>query len=455
MFLTPRDELQDKSCTLDGLHYNGPFDLPPPFLRQVASLDARQNISPARRLMARFNAALALVLASTAVAACDLGWESTSLGTTPNAAVVPAEQATDPTVVSQQINGFGGMYFDEAGRPTVYLTDMSEAPRARSILRDFAEENGSSHLDIRFVQARYRVTDLSAWYNRTWPEVMSLAGTNFSDLDEANNRILFGVQNAGLRTAIASIMRAQGVPASAYAVEVTEPIRNLATLRDVVNPKVGGLQIHFGGYLCTLGFNATLNGANSFITNSHCTNTQGGVEGTVYYQPTSTLAPGAIATEVADPTYFKGGVCPRGKKCRYSDSSRAVYNAGVSFDLGGIAQVTGAGSLTISGTTNITAEADANRTPLSVGQSASKVGRTTGLSTGNVTNTCVNTSVQGSQIMQLCQTFVAAAVNSGDSGSPVYSGGTLVGILWGGGTNTFAFSPLKSIKDELGSFTAH
>ena len=32
---------------------------------------------------------------------------------------------------------------------------------------------------------------------------------------------------------------------------------------------------------------------------------------------------------------------------------------------------------------------------------------------------------------------------------------TLVGILWGGGTGTFAFSPLRSIKDELGNFTAH
>ena len=61
--------------------------------------------------------------------------------------------------------------------------------------------------------------------------------------------------------------------------------------------------------------------------------------------------------------------------------------------------------------------------------------------------------------MQLCQTFVSAAVGSGDSGSPVYTGTgsvTLVGILWGGsGSTTFVFSPLKSIKDEVGPFTAH
>jgi hypothetical protein len=232
-------------------------------------------------------------------------------------------------------------------------------------------------------------------------------------------------------------------------------IRNLATLRDNVNPKVGGLQIHFGNYLCTLGFNVTLNGVNSFVTNSHCTNTQGGVEGTVYYQPTSTVAPGAIATEVADPTYFKGGVCPKGKKCRYSDSSRAAYNAGVSFTVGGIA-VTNGSNLTITGTVGITSESDGSTSPVPVGGSVTKTGRTTGTSTGQVTNTCVNTGVQGSQIMQLCQSFVSAAVGSGDSGSPVRNGNALVGILWGGsGSTTFVFSPLKSIKTELGNFTAH
>jgi hypothetical protein len=404
--------------------------------------------------MARIHASLAVALAATVLAACDTAPESTG-PISPNFAVVPAELATDPVAVSQRLSTYGGMFIDQSGRPTVYLTDLGDAPKARQVLRAFAEDNDVSALAIQFRPAQHRVSDLNVWYNRTWPAVMEMNGTVFSDLDEANNRLLFGVENAGLATAIGAIMRANNVPASAYAVQVTEPIRNLLTLRDVVNPKVGGLQIHFGGYLCTLGFNAVLNGQNSFITNSHCTNTQGGVEGTVYYQPTSTLSPGAIATEVADPVYTKGGVCPRGKKCRYSDSSRAAYNAGVLFDLGGVAAVGGAGSLNITGTTNISAEADANRTPLAVGQSASKVGRTTGLSTGNVTNTCVNTSVQGSQIMQLCQTFVAANVGSGDSGSPVYSGSTLVGILWGGGTGTFAFSPLRSIKDELGNFTAH
>ena len=407
--------------------------------------------------MVRRNAILSVMVIAAAAAACDTPETTDPLGGPQSAVVLPAEQASNPVDVARSVPSFGGMYLDEFGRPTVYLTNLGDAGRARRVLSAFAADNGRDAEDIQFLQANYRFGQLNGWYDRTWPEVMEQAGTVFSDIDESTNKMLFGVERAGIATAVNAIMRAHGVPADAYEVRVVEPIANAATLRDVVNPKVGGLQIHFGGYLCTLGFNANAGGVNSFITNSHCTNTQGGVEGTVYYQPTSTLAPTAIATEVADPTYSKGGVCPRGKKCRYSDSSRAVYQNGTAFDLGGIASTNGS-NLTITGTHNITNEADANRTPVAVGATVSKTGRTTGTSTGQVTNTCVNTSVQGSQIMQLCQTFVAANVGSGDSGSPVYSGSgsvTLVGILWGGGTGTFAFSPLRSIKDELGNFAAH
>jgi hypothetical protein len=408
--------------------------------------------------MVRRKATIGVMLVAMAVAGCETE-PGDPLGGSQTGTALRAEQATNPVVVARSVSSFGGMYLDQVGRPTVYLTDMNDAPRARRALSEFAAEHGRDADEIRFVQAKYNVNELNGWYERTWPAVMEQAGTVFSDLDESTNRMVFGVEHAGAANGVRAMLRARGVPDDAYAINVVEPIRNVATLRDNVNPKVGGLQIHFSNYLCTLGFNVTWNGVASFITNSHCTATQGGVENTLYYQPTSTVNSTVIAQEVADPGYVKGqpAGCPRNKRCRYSDSSRAEYRSGISFDLGGIASTSGS-NLTITGTHNITAEADANRTPVAVGATVSKTGRTTGTSTGQVTNTCVNTSVQGSNIMQLCQTFVAAAVGSGDSGSPVYSGTgsvTLVGILWGGGTNSFAFSPLRSIKDELGNFTAH
>jgi hypothetical protein len=95
-----------------------------------------------------------------------------------------------------------------------------------------------------------------------------------------------------------------------------------------------------------------------------------------------------------------------------------------------------------------------------IGLIVNKVGRTTGWSAGRVTQTCVNTGVSGTNIVQFCQTFVKAKVNSGDSGSPTFviTGGTnvrLVGILWGGGGGSFVFSPLKNIEAELGNLTVN
>jgi len=308
---------------------------------------------------------------------------------------------------------------------------------------------------------------LPDWFEKASPAVLALPGTVFADNDEANNRLLFGVENASAIPGIQNALEHLGIPASAYKIEVTEPIRFAATLRDEWRPTRNGVQIHFGNYLCSLGFNALDGSERSFITASHCTNTQGGVEGTKYYQPISTVNGTVIATEVEDPVYVKGGSrCPRGKKCRYSDASRALYSSSVLSDYV-VASTSGPnnGSLTVTGSFAVTGQ-DNTTTSFPIGTQVNKVGRTTGWTQGNVTNTCVDTNVQGSQITQLCQTFVSApngavVVQGGDSGSGVFtlsgSNASIVGILWGGNSSgsMYVFSPLKQVRDELGPISAH
>lgn len=305
---------------------------------------------------------------------------------------------------------------------------------------------------------------LASWFEQASPEVLALPDTVFAYHDEAAGRLVFGVENAaairGVRTALAHL----GIPESAFTIKETEPIYQLATLRDRWRPTINGVQIHFGQFLCSLGFNADAGLERSFITASHCTNKQGGVEGTQYFQPTSTVDPTVIATEVADPTYFRGGSCPRGRKCRFSDSSRALYSANVGSTRGSIAQTSGPnnGSLTVTGTFTVASQ-DNTTSSFPIGTTVNKVGRTTGWTQGNVIATCVNTNVSGTNITQLCQTFVenpngAVVVQGGDSGSGVFgiTAGTnvqLVGILWGGNSTgtQFVFSPLKQVEDELGA----
>jgi hypothetical protein len=292
----------------------------------------------------------------------------------------------------------------------------------------------------------------------------------FADNDEAAGRLVFGIEHMAAARGVEVALGRLGIAKGDYAIELTQPIHFAATLRDKFRPTRAGIQIHFTQYVCTLGFNVTHSAGRSFVTNSHCTATQGGTEGTKYYQSTSTVDPTVIATEAADPTYHKGGSCPSGKRCRHSDASRALYSGSVSSSRGLIAKTTGVnnGSLTVSSTTPSFTITSQNNTTKSyaTGTVVNKVGRTTGWTQGQVTRSCVNTSVSGSTIYLYCQTFVsnpagATVVGGGDSGSGVFritSGDNvqLVGLLWGGSSDnkTFVFSPLASIQQELGSVTA-
>jgi hypothetical protein len=306
--------------------------------------------------------------------------------------------------------------------------------------------------------------DLAAWFARSAPEVLALPQTVFADHDEVGRQLVFGVEHAGVTIAVHNVMARLGVPGQAYRVEIVEPIYFASDLRSRYRPTMGGLQIHWGQYVCTLGFNVDHAGGRSFITNSHCTNKQGTTGNTAYYQPLSSVDSSPIAYEADDPEYFKGGVCPRGRVCRYSDAARALYQDNASSSRGVIAKTDGlnTGSIKVAGSFTITSQENSST---SFSGTVHKVGRTTGWSSGNVTNSCATVNVSGSNVTMLCQTIVQRSgtriVQGGDSGSPVFSitsgdNVKLVGILWGGNSSgdLFVFSPLKGIQDELGGVTA-
>ena len=157
----------------------------------------------------------------------------------------------------------------------------------------------------------------------------------------------------------------------------------------------------------------------------------------------------------------------RPKLARTRDGTKSLSEGTWVSNRGIISKTSGPnnGSLTVTGAFTVTSQ---NNTSSSypAGTTVNKVGRTTGWTQGNVTQTCVNTNVSGTNIAQLCQTFVqnaggAVLVGGGDSGSNVFritSGDNveLVGILWGGSGDgrLFVFSPLKQVRDEIGPINA-
>jgi hypothetical protein len=307
---------------------------------------------------------------------------------------------------------------------------------------------------------------LSQWFATASPVVLDMPGAVFADHDEANNRLVFGAEHRGAANGIGVALTRMGIPAGAFEVRVVPPIHQLATLRDRFRPTIGGIQIHFHRFLCTLGFNADAGGERSFITNSHCTKNQGGVEQTEYFQPLSSIDPTVIAVEVDDPPYFTGGACPPSRKCRFSDAARALYASGTPSEQGILARTSGPnnGSLEVTGTFEIVSQS--SETDFDNGTDVNKLGRTTGWTEGEVVASCVAVNVSGTRITQLCQTIVQGApllriVGPGDSGSPAFlrHGGDrveLIGILWGGTAdgNLFVFSPFANIVGELGAINA-
>ena len=374
----------------------------------------------------------------------------------------------NPNALGRTVRGFGGFFYDATGTPTMYLKEAGQRGNAERALAPYLQSHGVAASRIQVKAGRFTWDELEAWQAKASVETLKLPGAVFVDADEAGNQIKIGVERGKggqVRAALARL----GLPANAAVVEETEPVTFAVaprpkpgggpSLQGRVRPTEGGIQINFPGFLCTLGFNAKDGTQLSFITNSHCTNVQGGVDNTPYWQPLQSVDNVQIATEVEDPTYGAITGCPAGRLCRRADASRARYDvAATNVAFGKIAKTArpSKGSLGITGQYSITAEDEAV-----AGQVVNKVGRTTGWSQGQVTATCTNTNVSGSNITELCQDFVSASVGSGDSGSPVFaiSGGdnvTLLGILWGGsGSSSFVFSPLSNIKGELGNITTH
>lgn len=380
--------------------------------------------------------------------------------------------------------GFGGMFIDSDGRLTMYVMPKAlEAQDGHSRLAAMSVDaittfrendqvtDAAATRRINVIPAQYSFISLYDWHQRLASHVLSGPRVVLTDISESSNRLRVGVEGPDGAQYVRERMAALGIPQDAVVIELTKPFRPLATLRNKFRPLVGGLQINFDFYVCTLGFMAVREGVSGMVTNSHCTRTQGRNNNTIFHQPTASGTANRIGAEVFDPPFFTGSPCPARRKCRYSDTAfaRIPHPSGppVTSARGMIARPPEVNSLTLTtGRFRITSE---NSFPV-LNETLNKVGRTTGWSRGKVVATCLNVNVSGTDITLLCQDIVKARVAAGDSGSPVFrvlhnparNDVRLYGVLWGGGTlpgygTVFAFSAFgaRNIQraSELGRLT--
>jgi hypothetical protein len=316
------------------------------------------------------------------------------------------------------------------------------------ITREVGRGERLSQKGVEIREGQYDFLDLHRWQQQMSPDVLALPGVVFTDIDDMTNRLRIGITDSrGGMKAVEELLDTLGVPREAVLISETKPV--WPELRNRRRPLRGGLQINFRNLLCTLGFIADRQGIRGFVTNSHCTTTQGGVEGTVYHQPILDSNNNEVGVEIADPFYFTGGSCPSGRRCRFSDSA-FVRVTTTTTSVGTIARPPIV-SINWNGVDIFTNTGEV--APL-MGQSVTKVGRTTGRTSGTVAQTCAPFNVAGTNITLLCQSRATYSSAGGDSGSPVFRITStpivnLGGIHWGSGG---VYSPITNIQmsGELG-----
>lgn len=357
--------------------------------------------------------------------------------------------------ISLRLPSFGGLYIAD-GQLVVYLTDLSKRSAATPAIEGFLFSLGSSRRErirgVIFRPGQYTFQQLSFWRLQLEDRIDG-SGIVYTDIDERENRVAFGVSSSAAKETLLDLAEQLHIPAEAVEIRAAIPITEVATLQDYVRPLAGGLRIQ-STKGCTLGFLATLNGAETFVTASHCTNTEGGVENTIFSQPDATF--GTIGLEYADPVFSAAlPNCMSGRTCRYSDSAAIELTTG-QYSFGDVYKTSSfgqtSGSITIADTFKILLQFD-SPSPM-MGEVLNKMGSTTGWTRGTVIGACMNLPIENSREL-LCQDKVDAGVNLGDSGSPVFWGGGRVieiyGVVWAGGSPFFYFSNMTGIEKDLGS----
>ncbi len=365
-------------------------------------------------------------------------------------------------VARAEVPGFAGFYLQNDGTPVVRLVDPAQRGAAqRYLAQHFIRARSGRHAGAPqqpvFVQAAYDFAQLKGWSEALHP-MLGRSDVFLIDVDEAQNRVLVGVADATAIAAVRAEAARLGVPAPALHVQTQARPQVRATVRDRFATTVGGIQIAFSSYFCTLGFNArrVSTGANIYVTNAHCTGTQYANDGIAIYQ--NTVAAGnQIGNEVADRGMY--ACAGTGTWCRRADAAYISNNGTRGVGQGGIARTAwntgGPGGLTVTGEYDIIGRYTGT---LPVGSYLDKTGRTSGSTYGQVTNSCVTIG------SLRCQDISKVWSEGGDSGSPVfvYVGGSgaaendvrLHGVMWGGpGTDytTTYSSRLSGIEQDLGA----
>ena len=385
-------------------------------------------------------------------------------------------------IAKEHAGGFGGYYFHDTDKSTVYVYMMLDPSQTESV--EAAEgafraayQGKRQVTKVIPVRGAYAFDELLEWFYAldsalVAEEIYPATGAAL----EISNRIRFGLEDMDQVEDARRVMADLGIPVGAVIFEEAQPelLANGDSVKAKWRPLTGGTQHNIrlasSGH-CTIGFVTERSGVDGLVVASHCTNIDGDIGGlndAKIYQPSKNLFQNnKVAEEEIDPTLqpISNSQCPTGYKCRYSDAAFADAVSEQTLDLGHVAKPESVGSLRVdpAGTTfEITREASGIRT----GDTVYYIGATRGWRTAVVQDDCdyfqVSSYIPGIRegVRIICVGLALPNDGqpdpaSGDSGGPVISPATgddvnLVGTVFGRTYSHFYFSKVGYIYLELG-----
>ncbi len=375
--------------------------------------------------------------------------------------------------IAREIPGFGGYFLDKAGQLVIRMSVAGAETRAKTRVLDLVRrERQQSHLGNAFqrepiiVASRFDLVQLAGWRDRLVGPALELSGINFVDLDEAQNVITVGFENASAKGEAQRLFSAMRIPEDAVVFESSQ-LAPTVDLFSRIRPLTAGTQMGPAG--CSLGAAAIREGVEVILTASHCT----AVWNTDDFGPTSqNLYSPSFGTEVFDENGWICGVF-RDVRCRFADvaaysiSGLDVLEGETGFQLGRIARpiYAVAGVDQIYGPVQID---DANPFfqitgtydyPL-MNETMHKVGVTTGWTYGNIYKTCTDVSYNNTSPKKryVCQDWAALFGQPGDSGGPVFlhlanDNAVFMGLITGRSTGSGTiFGNVYQLRRDLGPF---
>jgi hypothetical protein len=217
--------------------------------------------------------------------------------------------------VAKRAPAFGGMFVQD-GTLQVYLLDTTQRTAAEAAIVAVFGRDRVSGRSLLARQGQYGFLQLKTWHDRHRFTTLAIPGVVTTGIAESKNRLQIGVKDSSVIPMVESELARLNIPRGAVDIVETAPIAQGQSLVETARPVVGGIQIsNSGGGKCTMGFTAVRQGQAGFVTNSHCTATQGTVEGTVFHQSIPNDAINRFGVETFEPALATCG----SRKCRLAD----------------------------------------------------------------------------------------------------------------------------------------